>query len=58
MPSVIDNDFLKPLSVLPTKSWKKTTQKLLRIPQIQFFFLTALTTQTAQTKEFLFQNVA
>ena len=31
---------------------------MLRIPQIHFFFLTALTAQTAQTEEFLFQNVA
>jgi hypothetical protein len=40
---------------------KKHPQKLLRIPQIHFFFLTALTAQTAQTaqiEEFLFQNMA
>ena len=43
---------------LLTKSWKNHPQKLLRIPQMHFFFLTALTTQTAQTEEFLFQNVA
>ena len=41
-----------------TKSWKNHPQKLLRIPQIHFFFLTALTDQTAQTEEFMFQNVA
>ena len=40
---------------LPTKSWKNYPQKLLRTPQIHFFFLTA---QTAQTEEFRFQNVA
>ena len=33
-------------------------QKLLRFPQIYFFFLTALTAQTTQTEEFLFLNVA
>ena len=31
---------------------------MLRIPQIHFFFLTVLTAQTAQTEEFMFQNVA
>ena len=31
---------------------------MLRVPQIHYFFLTALTAQTAQTEEFLFQNVA
>ena len=31
---------------------------MLRIPQIHFFFLTALTAQTATTEEFMFQNVA
>ena len=31
---------------------------MLRIPQIHFFPLTALTAQTAQTEEFMFQNVA
>ena len=44
--------------ILTTKSWKNYPQKLLRIPQIHFFFLTALTAQTAQTEEFMFQNVA
>ena len=44
--------------VLTTKSWKKHPQKLLRMPQIYFFFLTAMTAQTAQTEEFMFQNVA
>ena len=43
---------------LPTKSWKKHPQKLLRIPQIHFFSLTALTARTVQTEEFMFQNVA
>ena len=43
---------------LPTKSWKNHPQKLLRIPQIHFFSLTALTATTTQTEEFLFQNVA
>ena len=42
---------------MTTKSWKNHPQKLLRIPQIHFFFITALTAQTAQTEEFLFQNV-
>ena len=41
--------------VLTTKSWKNNPQKLLRIPQINFFELTA---QTAQTEEFMFQNLA
>ena len=36
---------------LTPKSWKKT-------PQIHSFFLNALTTQTAQTEEFMLQNVA
>ena len=40
------------LFFLPTKSWKNQPEKLLRIPQIHFFFL------TAQTEEFMFQNVA
>ena len=31
---------------------------MLRKPQIHSFFLTALTAQTAPTKEFMFQNVA
>ena len=47
--------------VLTTKSWKSHPQKLLRIPQIHFFSLTALTAltaQTAQTEEFMIQNVA
>ena len=43
---------------MPTKSWKNHPQKLLRIPQIHFFPLTALTAWTAQTEEFMFQNVA
>ena len=43
---------------LPSKSWKNHPQKLLRIPQIYFFLLTALTAQTAQTEELMFQNVA
>ena len=42
----------------PPKVKKKHPQKLLRIPQIHFFSLTALTAQTAQTQEFMFQNVA
>ena len=42
----------------PQKVEKTTLKKLLRIPQIHFFFLTALTAQTAKTEEFLFQNVA
>ena len=37
---------------------KNHPQKLLRIPQIHFFSLTALTAETAQTEEFMFQNVA
>jgi hypothetical protein len=47
-------NFLK-MFVLITKSWKNYPQKLLRIPRIHFFSLTA---QTAQTEEFMFQNVA
>ena len=43
---------------LPTKSWKNHPQKLLRKTQIHFFFLTAWAAKTAQTEEFLFQNVA
>ena len=43
---------------LNTKSWKNHQQKLLRIPQIHFFFLTALTARPTQTEEFMFQNVA
>ena len=42
---------------LPTKSWKNHPQKLLRITQIHFFFLTAWAAQTAQTEEFMFRNV-
>ena len=38
----------------PQKVEKNHPQKLLRIPQI----FTALTAQTAQTEEFMFQNVA
>ena len=44
--------------VLTIKSWKNHPQKLLRKTQIHFFSLTALTAQTAQTEEFMFQNVA
>ena len=40
---------------MPTKSWKNHPQKLLRITQIHFFFLTAW---AAQTEEFMLQNVA
>ena len=43
--------------VLPSKSWKNHPQKLLSIPQIHFFPLTASTAQMAQTEEFMFQNV-
>ena len=43
---------------LPTKSWKNHPQKLLRKTQIHFFSLTAWAAQTAQTEEFMFQNVA
>ena len=43
---------------LPSKSWKNHPQKLLRIPQIHFFPLTASTAQMAQTEEIMFQNVA
>ena len=39
---------IKKTKILPTKSWKNHPQKLLRILQIHFFFLTALTAQTAQ----------
>ena len=37
---------------------KKKPQKLLRIPQIQFFSLLLWAAQTAQTEEFMFQIVA
>ena len=40
------------------KKLKKHPQKLLRKTQIHFFFLTAWAAQTAQTEEFIFQNVA
>ena len=40
---------------LPSNSWKKHPQKLHRKTQIHFFFLTA---SSAQTEEFMFQNVA
>ena len=43
---------------LPTKCWKNHPQKLLRKTQIHFFFHTASSAQTAQTEEFMFQNVA
>ena len=44
---------------LPTKSWKKHHQKMLKKTQIYFFFfLTASTAQMAQTEELMFQNVA
>ena len=49
--------FFKP-HVLTSQSWKNHPQKLLRKPQIHFFSLTALTAQTTQTEEFMFQNVA
>ena len=39
-------------------SWKNHPQKLLRKTQIHFFSLTAWAAQTAQTEEFMFQNVA
>ena len=40
------------------KKLKNHPQKLLRKTQIHFFFLTAWAAQTAQTEEFMFQNVA
>ena len=43
---------------LPTKSWKQHPQKLPRKTQIHFFFHTAWAAQTAQTEEFILQNVA
>ena len=43
---------------MTTKSWKNHPQKLLRKIQILFFFLTAWAAKTAQTEEFIFQNVA
>ena len=42
----------------PQKVEKNHPQKLLRKTQIHFFFLTASSAQMAQTKEFMFQNVA
>ena len=39
------------LFFLPTKSWKNHPQKLLRVTQIHFFFLTAWAAQTAQTEK-------
>ena len=43
---------------LTTKSWKTHHQKLLKKNSNQLFFLPALTAETAQTKEFMFQIVA
>ena len=43
---------------LPTKSWTKHPQKLLWKTQIHFFFLLPWAVKTAQTEEFMFQNVA
>ena len=40
------------------KKLKNYSQKLLIIPQIHSFFHPALTAQTAQTEEFLFQCLA
>ena len=51
-------NFLKCLFWPPKIEKKKNPQKLLRIPKIHFFPLTALTAQTTQTEEFMFQNVA
>ena len=49
-----------PTIVLKKNNKKKilTSKMMLRKPQIHSFFLTALTAQTAPTKEFMFQNVA
>ena len=43
---------------MSTKSWKKHPEKLLRKTQIHFFSLLPWAAQTAQTEEFMFQNVA
>ena len=72
--SAIESESIKPLSVLhsgrynvfkkrkknflPTKSWKKQPQKLLRKTQIHFFSLMPWAAQTAQTVEFVYQNLA
>ena len=39
-------------------SWKYHPQKLLRKPQIHFFFSLPWAAQTAKTEEFMVQNVA
>ena len=41
-----------------TQKLKKPPSKVAQKTSNPLFFLTALTAQTAQTKEFLFQNVA
>ena len=43
---------------MPTKSWKNHPKKLIRKTQIHFFPLLPWAAQTAQTEEFMFQNVA
>ena len=42
----------------PSKAEKTALKSSSEISQIHFFFLTALTAQTAETEEFMFQNVA
>ena len=43
---------------LPTKSWKKTLKSCTEKLKSTFFCLTAWAAKTAQTEEFMFQNVA
>ena len=45
-------------NVFAHKNLKKTPSKVAQKISNPLFFLTALTAQTAQTEEFLFQNVA
>ena len=48
--------FLKKFKFFLQKGWKKRPEKLLRKTQIPFF--TAWAAQTAQTEEFMLQNLA
>ena len=48
---------LKCLKKIAPENIKKTPSKVAHKTQIHSFFLTALTAQTAQTEEFMFQNV-
>ena len=59
-PSAIDSDSLKPLSVLHSKYKVEKTilKRCSEFLKSTFFPYCPLTAQTAQTEEFLFQNVA